>query len=782
MLGSASKKASLFVCFILLAQLLMSVSFSPKALSNGTNLLQNPSFETVTNGNPNFWSAYGGWSNPEVDLSASAAHSGNYGISIQTQQTTNPFTVQNIAIDELATYEYSAWLKSSGVTGSGIGIKVEYYSGPPSAATWISGINGPRVTSYTGGWQQLSFQLTAPEGAKTASVYLRLYGTGQVSFDDASVIMVKPTPKISIFTDQIFYYSDLTQGKASMKVRLPAAELAGKTVDVAIKRKDTGATYAQSLGITAAAQLEYTFDPSGMQLEVPYEASAVLKDGSGGELETVTAAVYRWNRPTSLPADGQLQVNGTPFFPVIAYHVNPSQYSDMHDIGVNTVQGVATNSAATAQNYLDQAQANGLKLLFPLYYGMKVKENYTLMQQQVTQFKDHPALLGWMIMDEPSTNGISVEDLTGAYQIIRSIDDVHPVYMTEADASQFENYGRIPDVLAIDPYPLNRSPITMVGDYARKALTDVHGVKPVWTILQTFMIPGTVWNYLPNITEVRNMAYQAFLSGTNGFGYYSINDPGWSLPNSVLWPGLEAFRSELALMGQLATAVKTGGVRSNGTDYGVWTMGGDTYVVALNETNQPKTVTIPLPQSGMHAELLYGDSPNSFDVAGNQLTAGLSAYQTKVYKISCCNLVSNPGFENAASGGTAPLNWLMRAGTWDTATFHNGLRSGMLSPDSANAWNVLNSFEFAVVPGQTYVLNGWVKNASTAGSVALGIRSINAAGVSITYTWKETDRSSVWTRYELTYTAPANAVTAQIYFKADQAANGNAWLDDVYMR
>jgi len=80
------------------------------------------------------------------------------------------------------------------------------------------------------------------------------------------------------------------------------------------------------------------------------------------------------------------------------------------------------------------------------------------------------------------------------------------------------------------------------------------------------------------------------------------------------------------------------------------------------------------------------------------------------------------------------------------------------------------------------VLKGWVKNDSTTGAVSLGIRFINDAGSSIRYMWKEADRSSDWTSYEMSFLTPPNTEKIAVYFDQDQAVNGSAWIDDVYVK
>ncbi|MDF2648777.1 MAG: hypothetical protein K0Q73_4582, partial [Paenibacillus sp.] len=156
--------------------------------------------------------------------------------------------------------------------------------------------------------------------------------------------------------------------------------------------------------------------PSVMELGQTYVLSAELKDAAGEIISREERKLYRWNRPTMLPQNGPVQVGGQPFFPVIAYHTYPDDFPYLTQIGVNTIQGVNTASEATLQTLLDAAHANGLKVLQTLYLNMQVKENFALTEQMVTRFKSHPALLGWMIMDEPTYNGIPQSEILEAYK------------------------------------------------------------------------------------------------------------------------------------------------------------------------------------------------------------------------------------------------------------------------------------------------------------------------------------------------------------------------------
>jgi hypothetical protein len=1081
---------AMFVALCLLLQVMLACVPSAASADFATdNLLTNPGFENASGGLADNWQAIGdSWGNG-IQSVQEAAYTGSYGISIQTATSNNPWVSQIVPVEEDATYKFDSWFKTMSVSGN-VGYKIEFYKGPEKTAEGLV----RQFTYYApaetldGQWHQISYERLAPPGAKYVAFYLRLYGTGTVYFDDASLMKTKDKPQIVVNTNQVYYYPDLTEGKIDVQLAPEDGIFTGKTVDFAILDPSGHAIFIQT-GTSAAAALTASFDPQTMEVQLPYQVSVALKDAAGQELDRQERTIYRWDRPTTLPQNGPVLVDGQPFFPVIAYHAYISDYPYLKDIGINTVQGNSLKNLEEIQAMLNAAQANGLKVLVQMYSGMKVKENFDLTRSIVTRFKDHPAVLGYMIMDEPVANDIAQQDLLDAYKLIRSIDPNHPTYMVEAFDFAYRSVGQATDILVTDVYPFNRNmPITSVGDGMRSAISAVDNVKPVWSVLQTFRLPSSGWHYLPTIGEVRNMAYQALLAGSKGMAYYSINDPGWSLKNSELWPGLVQFKDELALMGGLVTkGSKIHESVSGLVQWGVWQEGSEQYAVAINTTGEEQDVVIPLDQTGNKVELLYGAETAQFIKWDAELTAHLEPWQTLVYHmtpilngwqvaqnliqdghwqaqaghlleklqklvgnlsatqpitkqavdmatnflrelshleawvdsqsddvlegkreqllasieqvrqlvqqivpflvqlnvqattlqvapgdvwemtIQVCNtsdkkvdnvrisvslpdawntpniykdvgilssgqsftftesftmpdaiptgsypvtakaeykykamllvaeyteivevaplitakltpnqmdlhkagmypftielsnnavralnveleasdtesglsfdlapsvdlalretktvqgyvtipssviqavfsaqvavrvggalystlplnisvdpnLIYNPGFEKQTLGANHPVGWSMRASIWDKGTAHSGQASARLDPDANNTFNVINTDTpkaVPVIPGHRYVLTGWVKNSSTAGSVALGVREANAGGVIIKYTWTETQLNSDWTKVTVDFTASADTSTAWVYFKMDQNTNGPAWVDDL---
>ncbi|TNJ64353.1 hypothetical protein FE784_20505 [Paenibacillus hemerocallicola] len=605
-----------------------------------SDVLVNGGFETIANGVPSGWVPIGNTWTGGVQIASEAARTGSYGVSIQTNTTNNPWISQGVPVDEEATYAITSWFKAMGVTGAP-GFKIEFYTSQvPSPQTALDGYSYRSPASYLDGqWHELSYEVKAPAGAKYMVVYLRLYGTGKVYFDDAAVVKTKDAQQIVLTPNQTYYYPELTSGSIHVVLKPLDGLFAGKKTDLKLVKEAGGAVVFAQTDMAAAAEWNVPFQPSVMELGQTYVLSAELKDAAGEIISREERKLYRWNRPTMLPQNGPVQVGGQPFFPIIAYHAYPNDFPYLNQIGINTIQGVNTASEATLQTLLDAAHANGLKVLQTLYLNMQVKENFALTEQMVARFKSHPALLGWMIMDEPTYNGIPQSEILEAYKRIHSIDPDHPTYMVESEPYAYRSTGQATDILVTDVYPYNGTnmqPISAVGEGVRKAVLDTDGVKPVWSVLQTFRFPGSAsWDYLPTIGQVRNMAYQSILAGSKGLAYYSINDPGWRMQDSALWAGLAAFKDELPLIGELAAqGSKTAEQIGEAVQWGVWSKGQEQYAIAINVTQTAQTAEIPLANAGNRVRLLYGDEPSSWESWDAKLDVNLGPEQALVYRIT----------------------------------------------------------------------------------------------------------------------------------------------------
>ena len=108
---------------------------------------------------------------------------------------------------------------------------------------------------------------------------------------------------------------------------------------------------------------------------------------------------------------------------------------------------------------LDAAHALGLKAVVGLYPDMKPAGYPTSVDRTtyyIEKYRNHPAVLGWAVLDEPSAYFKFWEleaVMEDSYKLIRSLDPVHPVYAVEATTVFLPMIADYVDILASDPYP-----------------------------------------------------------------------------------------------------------------------------------------------------------------------------------------------------------------------------------------------------------------------------------------------------------------------------------------
>jgi len=623
-----------FVCFLAL----WIVSSAPAAAEGGgENLLLNGDFEqqgTIPAG----WSAFEGWTNPELSVSAAGAYSGTAGLRISTALANrNPWVRQIVQIEEKTEYKLAAWMRGAGVQGTGAGFKLEFYKG--NAVTSANNLNFDQTfitapSELTGDWEYYEYGFTAPEEAAWVVVYARLYGTGTLDMDEISFTLERERSRIDLETDSIFYYTGMASGTVKADFYLHQGDPARYRVEATIAPETGGTPVAVSDATYTDQPLTMTFNPGLLVKQQPYRVVVRLLDDSQQEIARETERIFRFDRPSMLREDGTLLVDNEPFFPVMAYHVALRDYPYVVEAGVNVVQGNGTNNREQLQSMLDAALQNGIRLAVPLYYQMKVQENMELIETFVTEFRNHPALFAWMVMDEPALHHKTKEELVEAYRLVRTLDPVHPVYMVEALPGSYSFTEKVTDIFATDVYPIPRNPISIVGERVALAKQLAGEHQPVMNVMQAMYNPPN-WPVLTTIEQVRNMIYQSLASGAQGMGYYSFNENGFVLRNSALWPGLVGIRQEIERIGEIVTSMEIADSgQAADMQWRLWQDGGEYYAAVVNTGSTGTEATIPLAGSGYEAVLLYGDTYKETVNTGDSLTVILEPLQALLYRVT----------------------------------------------------------------------------------------------------------------------------------------------------
>lgn len=638
-----------FVCFL---ALWIAVTAPAAAEGGDDNLLINGDFEqqgTIPAG----WSAFEGWTNPELSVSPTGAYSGTTGLRISTALANrNPWVKQTIQIEEKTGYKLAAWLRGTNVQGSGAGFKLEFYKG--TATTSANNLNFDQTsliasTELTGDWEYHEYEFVAPKEATLVVVYARLYGTGTVDMDEISFTLERERSRIELDTDSIFYYTGMTVGTVNAEFYLHQGDPARFRVEATIAPEAGGLPIAVSDATYTDQPLTVSFNPDLLVKQQPYLVVVRLLDDGQQEIARETERIFRFDRPSMLREDGTLLVDNEPFFPVMAYHVGLRDYPFVGQAGVNVVQANGTNRSEQLQTMLDTAHNHGIKLAVPLYYQMQVQENMALIETFVTEFRNHPALFTWMVMDEPALHRKTKEELVEAYRLVRSLDPVHPVYMVEALPLSYPFTEKLTDIFATDVYPIPRNPISIVGERVALAKQLAGEHQPVLNIMQAMYNPPN-WPVLTTIEQVRNMIYQSLVNGAQGMGYYSFNENGFVLRNSPLWPGLVDIRQEIEQIGEIVTTLEVAGSgQAADVQWRLWQGGGEWYAAVVNTGSSSGEVTIPLAESGYEAALLYGDTYKETVKTGSSLTVTLEPLQALLYRLTPFSTIAGQARSELAS-------------------------------------------------------------------------------------------------------------------------------------
>ena len=274
-------------------------------------------------------------------------------------------------------------------------------------------------------WQEFTIPYRAPIDSTKVDILLRHYNTGTVFYDDIQFVQVSEPTYLEMTYADVFSYTDETEGTAEFRLNTKADYTPTKNayIKLAIENADgeilwTGENVPVSSDFTAKTTFPTNDMPYIAGETTPYTLVARLYD-AGVNTETsgiVRRTVYRYPRPSMLDKDGNIYMkeNGKwePFNPVAAYHVylsnqsNPKALSDIDKVGaagINVVQSCYENASGILY-YLNEAQKHGQKVLASLYLGMKTAghpENLANTEEAVKLIKDHPALFGYILKDEP---------------------------------------------------------------------------------------------------------------------------------------------------------------------------------------------------------------------------------------------------------------------------------------------------------------------------------------------------------------------------------------------
>ncbi len=637
--------------------------YETKAAAPGAEeLVQNGSFEDGEAG----YSAYQNKWGEVVSISEETAKTGKKALKVSTEASGYPWARQEIhGLTGNTEYQLSYWYNAKEIGGNGLAFKFEFYT---KDGKGIGGTDlvSPYQGNTKGKWKQTGMVVTTPKDTEYIQLYMRLYGTGTVYFDDVSFYRTSEVPFFSMETDWTFFYPERKQGEVTF---FPAVKdhpgLVAGTYVVEILDGTTVLETSGEMPIAGKEEIGYTFSAENFTVVgKPYTVKVTLRE-EGGKSESMEQFVYKYERPTMMNPDGTLKLNGENVIAMMGYHVyNEAMMEVAAKAGVNVVQATGSNVEQVTA-YLDNCKKFNIYGIVVLYGNMLPaghEKNIEHTMTIVNGVKDHPALAGWLIADEPYLYMADAYDaLVASYKAIRDIDPVHPTFIQCDDSGKkWRECAECCDVLIVHNYPITRGSVgkcdiiseveKTVGN-TRKYIND--DSFPVWFLGQSFgedrnnaeKIEGYV---LPTTAEYRKILYVSAFLGVQGLGTYSFEETYWKITDEYSRPllrGMEAFaENELEHIKKAFISGEYTLFNEGEDENALWrtyTDGKDLYLFAINaKPAQEAEVTIPLTSANgltgggnFTAYCLAGEGTKVVPGADN-LTLSMQKDDVLVYRIS----------------------------------------------------------------------------------------------------------------------------------------------------
>lgn len=582
-----------------IAQGEVTTSWHPKEIENSVNLVPNNSFEELENDFPKGWARISG-DKVFLNTDKKYVHSGDYSVRIATSDTSMPWV--RIPITDTivpgAEYEFSAWICTPDVADRVV-FKTEFYVTNMDHLVSTGsghGNRGPWTITKDDGWVHITGTEVLSDHTDTVWLYVRMYGATEVYVDDVGYSVKKGPEAFNTFlTDEVFYYSDW-EGNGSATVTANTdfyPEFVGNPVTFSVLDREM-VLYETTVPMpeNGIASFEYPLTVLADKMK-EYTVRCAMSDTDGNLIAQVEDTVFKVDRPAYITKEGFYVENGKQFDPVYLYALPMGEEEQAMGMGVNLAQGYPV------QERLDLQASLGVKSFVVLYKGGSSGESaghpnrLESTIENVKKYKDHPAVFGWALMDEPTPN--AWQDLKKAYIEIRKIDPNHPIFITMN--SNHATTGRFADVISSDSYPYGLNPFT-TQDFKtiNRVVEEVNNRKPVYNLMQAFDFR----NSYPTEQEIRSMIYQSYWAGAKGIGFYSwlrstrdAEGNEIKLPDTHLWEPLKSFY-ELEYQEVLDHFVYKkyptfNEVRDAGYRYRSWVKDGKISLVILNDKDKEDT-------------------------------------------------------------------------------------------------------------------------------------------------------------------------------------------------
>ena len=388
----------------------------------------------------------------------------------------------------------------------------------------------------------------------------------------------------------------------------------------------------------------------------------------------------------TLRDDGQMLLDGKPFFPIAAPYVIPLPVNDynldnaftwLKEAGFNTVYSPRNKTFA---EYMDKVASYGMKMyVMPGAINGANDKDLDVMLANIAREYRHPAVMGWYVGDDTLDHN-TPEDMKTKYEAIKSVDPYHPTVQAdpvnavhpfapvaaEDDPSRSRPVVNFTDTFRPELYPVRdfseknaMECVPLVIDDMKTIARDIRDMatatKHTWCVIQYFEGWGdsfekATWKRFPTWQELRAMTWAAVIHGARGVQWYSYRYETKRFVHGFMYK--EETRNNIRRMSQeifqlvdvlvqradapapavtILSGPEKDAMQNDSISVMVRKLDGHTYIFALNSAYQPVKASIAA--AGLsNGTVLYEDN-RSVKVENGAITDDFQPYDVHIYKL-----------------------------------------------------------------------------------------------------------------------------------------------------
>lgn len=565
---------------------------------------------------------------------------GDYTFSIyaKADRANTTILIHHPATEALATARVGQKWQRISATSSNVKLLPSIQLPDPGSRVWLSAPQlepGRIATAYRSSPGEGSI---APPGESRVAAT----GAGLRASHGAPEISHVPVSPLAVYAEYDHVVDD-----EDLRGRLEWAGTQPTTVHWRLLNAVTGEELPaerQRMTIDGHGQLTFTISTAGLEPgAIGIHAVADAEGKRVGRATDVFAKLVRCDTDVRINRfTRSVTVDGVPMLPIFL-PIEPSSLGDWHldrlaRAGFNCLAAppvklsqrelmlgkVPPAKEAAIRHELDRLHDRGMKLLWPiqwtfddwsltvtLYQG-KVAELAAVYQTLVRTFRDHPAILGWYLMDEPSRpswekeSGFTEADLYDLWFAVKQVDPGRFAYVNWNHTWDIAPYGGLDctDVVSHDYYVISGEPFDYCGLAASvRMINDARaGRKPAFAL-----ISGSYDELVmrPSVDAIRVHAWLQLLYGTRGLCFWSkppLDPEAWVEINKI---NREATLLHRHVFGDPDAALVSSGILTGATHRALWMIDDVAYLLLVNPGNDHEAIEIDV-ASACDREVMSG--------------------------------------------------------------------------------------------------------------------------------------------------------------------------------